>query len=293
MAADFQTISVTVYGKSDGAVDFTSDAGPFILGGADTDDGEWNVGDASGDSFPGTTFQGSYDADGTTFLVFDGGTQIVVYSVAATTASAGYPANLADLPALTVTPLPVCFAEDTLISTPDGETAVEALEIGDLVMTADGRSVPVKWIGRQTILKLFAGDRARPVRVTAGALGDGVPHRDLVVTSDHALILDGLAITAGALVNGTTILLDPLAAVPDRCTYFHVETEGHEVILANGAPAETYVDYAQRSVFDNHAEYVALYGNEPTIAEMPLPRISARRLVPPALRARLDRQNAA
>jgi hypothetical protein len=187
-----------------------------------------------------------------------------------------------------------CFAAGTLISTPDGEAAVETLKIGDLVMTADGRAVPVKWIGRQTVTKFFTPvERFAPVRVTAGALGGGLPHTDLVLTSDHALILDGLAINAGALVNGTTILLDPVDSLPDRVTYHHVETEGHEVILANGAPAETFVDYVTRRAFDNHAEFVALYGDERVIDEMPYLRISSPRLVPPSLRARLDDPRAA
>ena len=181
----------------------------------------------------------------------------------------------------------VCFAAGTRIATPEGERAVETLAIGDPILTVDGRTVPVKWIGRQTVHKLFTPpERFAPVRVKAGALGNGLPHTDLVLTADHALIVDGLAIDAGALVNGTTIVREPVGRLPERVTWYHVETEGHEVILANGAPAETYVDYVQRSAFDNHAEYLALYGEERTIAEMPLPRVSAARLVPPALRAR-------
>lgn len=181
----------------------------------------------------------------------------------------------------------VCFAAGTEITTPSGVQTVEMLQIGDLIVTADGRQVPVRWIGRQTVHKLFAGDRARPVRVSAGALGDGLPHTDLVLTADHALILDDLAINAGALVNGATITLEPLSALADRVTYYHIETEGHDAILANGTPAETFVDYVGRQGFDNHAEYIALYGDERIITEMPLPRISTARLVPPALRARL------
>jgi len=187
----------------------------------------------------------------------------------------------------------VCFAADTLIATPDGDTRVADLEVGSLVMTADGAQVPVKWIGRQTVQKMFAGDRARPVRVAAGALGAGLPYSDLVLTVDHALILDGLAINAGALVNGATITLDPLDSLPERVTYYHVETEDHAVILANGTPAETYVDYAQRRLFDNFQDFLDLYGEERSIPEMGLPRISTPGLIPPALRARLAGEVAA
>ena len=61
-----------------------------------------------------------------------------------------------------------------------------------------------------------------------------------------------------------------------------------EVILANGVPAETYVDHVGRRAFDNHAEYVALYGDEPQIEEMDMVRISAARLVPAEIKARID-----
>ncbi|EPX75593.1 Hint domain-containing protein [Salipiger mucosus] len=180
-----------------------------------------------------------------------------------------------------------CFAQGTLISTPVGERLVQDLVIGDLVQTSDGRTVPVKWVGRQTTHKVFASARVQPVRIAAGALGCGRPHTDLVLTSDHAIVLDGLAINAGALVNGTTIVRVPFDQQPEVVTYFHVETDEHDVILANGAPAETYVDYVQRRAFDNYREYLDLYGEEKTIPEMRLPRISAARLVPPGIREKL------
>ena len=195
-------------------------------------------------------------------------------------------------------PLPValdgsvanCFLEGTLIETPSGEVAIQELRVGDLITATDGRNIPVKWVGRQTRLNLFRGEGARPVRVAAGALGDGLPHTDLVLTPEHALIIDGLAVNAGALVNGASITFDP---APERATYYHIETENHDVILANGAQVETYIDYIGRRSFDNFAEYIELYGQERAIAELPFPRISTRRLLPPALKARLDGQAAA
>ena len=190
-------------------------------------------------------------------------------------------------------PLPVCFGAGTMIATPEGEKAVETLEIGDMILTDDGKTVPVKWLGRQTVMPIFAGERARPVRVSAGALGNGLPHTELVLTADHALIIDGLAINAGALVNGTTITQDAFDSLPERTTFYHVETEGHMVILANGSAAETYVDYVTRRSFDNYDEYVDLYDDERTIVEMDMPRVSSARLVPAAIRARLNRDVAA
>ncbi|SLN14116.1 hypothetical protein PSA7680_00291 [Pseudoruegeria aquimaris] len=188
----------------------------------------------------------------------------------------------------------VCFAAGTLIATPEGVCAVEELKIGDLVTTADGRQVAVKWIGRQTVHKIFTpAERFCPVRIRAGALGGGLPRADLTVTGDHALMIDGFAINASALVNGASIDWVPMAELPDRVTYYHVETEAHDVILAHGAPAETYVDYVTRRRFDNFAEYLALYGEEAVIREMDVPRVSSARLVPPAIRDRLARHAAA
>lgn len=203
--------------------------------------------------------------------------------------TANFPASTLDLNVFIV-----CFAEGSLIATPEGECAVERLQIGDLVVTADGRQVPVKWIGQQTVSKLFTPRKEfTPVRVLAGALGNGVPHSDLVVTAAHALVINGLAITAGALVNGSSIINEPYEDLPERVTYYHIETEAHEVILANGAAAETFVDYVTRRHFDNYAEYEALFGAEATIDEMPMLRISSSRLVPASIRARLAGQKAA
>ena len=181
-----------------------------------------------------------------------------------------------------------CFAAGTGIATPEGERAVEALQVGDLVRTADGRDVPVKWVGRVTANPMFnPADRLEPVLIRVGALGGNTPHTDLIVTADHGMILDNLVINASALVGARGIEWYPWKSLGATLTYYHVETQDHEVILANGAPAETYVDSVARQSFDNYAEYVRLYGDEQPIAEMPWPRIAAARLLPNTIRARL------
>ncbi len=189
---------------------------------------------------------------------------------------------------ITQTDVPQCFAAGTLIATPSGETRVENLAINDPVHTADGRSVVVKWIGRHTITHVVNGAKLSPVRIQAGALGGGLPYTDLVVTADHGMIIDGLVINASALVNGTTIDFLSLAELPDRVTYYHIETEEHDIILANGAESETFVDYVGRKTFDNYLEYLELFGAERVIREMFRPRISSRRLVPETIKLRLD-----
>lgn len=191
-----------------------------------------------------------------------------------------------DVDTITVN-IALCFAAGTGITTPQGEVPVEHLRIGDTVCTAEGGETPVKWVGIQRLNMLWSGRRKQPVRIRAGALGDGLPHRDLTLTGDHGLIVDGLLVNAAALVNGDSIDWVPLALLPSDLTVYHVETENHEVILANGVPAESFIDYAGRKMFDNHAEYLDLYGAERLIPEMAAPRISTARLLPEPTRERL------
>lgn len=186
------------------------------------------------------------------------------------------------------TPYAYCFAEGTLIDTAQGERKVEDLAIGDTIHTANGSETTIKWVGVQTLSSLFSETGKQMVRISAGALGDGLPHSDLTVTADHGMILDGLVVNASALVNGSTIDFVPATELGGRFKVYHVETESHEEILANGAAAETFVDYAARKNFDNYEEYLALYsGVERLIPEMTKPRISSSRMLPTQLRTKL------
>ncbi len=152
-----------------------------------------------------------------------------------------------------------CLVRGTLVATPAGEVAVETLAIGDLVTTLDGSAKRVKWIGRRSYGAAFLRGNAKvvPVVIAAGALGSNIPSRDLRVSPDHALHLDGGLVPAALLVNGTTIRQDLTA---DQVDYFHVEFENPEVIFTNGAPTESYVDHGNRHMFQNHREFQDLYG---------------------------------
>lgn len=222
--------------------------------------------------------------DGGLPIVFDGASYFIVSpnNAAGTT----FPDTIT-VPPPNNADLAECFAAGTMIATPEGERAVETLEIGDLVTTAEGKTAPVKWVGRQTFFTLFSGGKLAPVRIKAGALGGGLPHSDLTVTADHGMVLDGMVINAAALINGDSIDFVPADDMDAQMTVYHVETEAHEVILANGAPAETYVDYLGRKAFDNYAEYLELYGAERIIPDMAAPRISSQRMLPESLRTRL------
>jgi hypothetical protein len=177
-----------------------------------------------------------------------------------------------------------CFAAGTWIATPQGDVAVETLSIGDMVVTAEGAQVPVLWLAKQTVTKMFAGDRARLVRIRAGVLGN---HSDLLVTGDHGMVVDGYVVNASALVAGEGVDWLSLEDTPERLTVYHIETEAHDTVLANGAAAETFIDYAGRRQFDNYAEYAGLYGENRSITEDPMPRVSAARHLPDAVKRRL------
>ncbi|GGC68234.1 Hint domain-containing protein [Chelatococcus reniformis] len=193
------------------------------------------------------------------------------------------------VPAHDADPFPVCFLAGTLVSTPGGAVAIEDLAIGDPIMTSDGRVGSVKWVGRQTLIPAFGlAEERRPVSIAAGALAAELPARELRLTSDHALLLDGVLVQAGALVNGTTIRRMTLAELGERLVVYHVELDDHALILAEGTPAETFVDNVTRRRFDNYAEYEALFGAcEAGLPEMELPRVKSARQLPRAVRERL------
>ena len=144
----------------------------------------------------------------------------------------------------------------------------------------------MRWLGRQTVSTFFADPaRSFPIRVKAGALAENVPSRDLLVSPDHALLVDGVMVHAGALVNGTSIVRE--AKVPTVFTYHHVELDDHSLILAENTPAETFVDNVDRMNFDNWAEHQALYPEGKTVSELPYPRAKAHRQVPVYIRVAL------
>ncbi|GAB4069293.1 Hint domain-containing protein [Ancylobacter sonchi] len=175
----------------------------------------------------------------------------------------------------------VCFLAGTMIATPTGEVAIETLKPGDLVLTADGSTKPVRWLARQSVSTLFADPlKVMPIRIRSGALGEGLPLRDLFVSCDHALEIDGVLVQAGALVNGTSIARH--TDMPQRFAYFHVELDDHSLILAEGVAAETFVDNVTRRRFDNWQE-----APQSAIAELDLPRVKSARQLPRHIRARL------
>jgi hypothetical protein len=151
-----------------------------------------------------------------------------------------------------------CYCAGTLILADHGEFPVETLQIGDRVITMSDVMRPIKWIGKRSYGGRFIMGRKDilPVCFKTGSLGDGVPKRDLRVSPHHAMYLQGLLIEARDLVNGLTVTQ---AEQVDEVEYFHIELESHDVIVAEGALSETFVDDDSRAMFNNAHEYKGLY----------------------------------
>ncbi len=146
-----------------------------------------------------------------------------------------------------------CFAAGTMIATDRGEMPVEQLSTGDRVVTARRAGAPfrqINWIGhRQVSLRAHPDPAAvRPIRIRAGAFGAGLPRRDLRLSPDHAVFHGGALIPVRYLINGATIAPDDDC---DAVDYFHLELSSHDVLLAEGLPAETYLDTGNRAAFAN------------------------------------------
>jgi hypothetical protein len=155
----------------------------------------------------------------------------------------------------------VCFAAGTHILTATGERVIESLLRGDIVLTlSDGQlsARPVKWVGRRRI-DLTAHPRPEavaPVRIQRGAFADNMPHTDLLLSPDHAVFVDGMLICIRQLVNGSTIRTEGGWTAVD---YYHVELDDHGILLAEGLPAESYLDTGNRGFFANAGAPLVLH----------------------------------
>jgi hypothetical protein len=186
----------------------------------------------------------------------------------------------------------VCFVAGTQIRTPQGERAIETLQPGDLISTANGVK-PVKFISRNTrhFNELLAVGKS-PIRVAASAFGAAGPTADLLMSPSHALCLEGTLIEAAALLDHAGISR-VCEWQSQQLTYFNIELEQHELIWANGALTESYFSSYRsngfsRESWDNFDEYRALYGDGELMQELPMPRIPFSRQLPAALRAKLQ-----
>ena len=151
-----------------------------------------------------------------------------------------------------------CYCRGTLIGAEGGEIAVEDLAIGDRVMTQSGPRA-IKWIGRRSYTGRFVMGRKDilPICFKVGSLDDNVPSRDLWISPHHAMFLEGVLIEANDLVNGVSVVQ---AESVNEVEYFHIELETHDVIFAEGAPSESFVDDGSRAMFHNAHLYRDMSG---------------------------------
>jgi hypothetical protein len=151
-----------------------------------------------------------------------------------------------------------CFAAGTRVLTEAGEVEVERLQPGMRVVSLLHRQLlPIVWLGHRR-LRASAHPRPHevwPVRVCAGAFAPGVPHRCLWLSPDHAVFVNNVLIPVRYLINGATIVQECCGEI----NYFHVELAAHGVLLAEGLPAESYLDTGNRAAFANGAAAVKMH----------------------------------
>jgi antigen 43 len=154
-----------------------------------------------------------------------------------------------------------CFNEGTRILTSEGEKFVQDLKEGDLVIVLRANrpsQEQVKWVGHRTIplSVLPRPDLAAPIRIRRDAIGPSLPHRDLLLSPDHCLLIDEKLIPAWMLLNEMTIVQE---CNYKSVQYFHVELHKHGIIIAEGLPVESYLDTGNRAMFANAGLAVLLH----------------------------------
>jgi hypothetical protein len=149
----------------------------------------------------------------------------------------------------------ICFARGALVATPHGDISVEELEPSDEVITKNGGIVAVSWIGHRRLsgFDLALHPHLRPIRIRQNAFGANRPDRDLIVSPQHRILIDGwraelyfgedeILVPARALLNDTSVLIDRLQTGVD---YYHVLLETHDLLLVNGQWAESLFPSAE------------------------------------------------
>lgn len=140
----------------------------------------------------------------------------------------------------------ICFAQNTMIATITGERAVQALRMGDKIITRDNGLQEIAWIGHKTI-DLKAAPALRPILIKAGSLGHNQPEQDILVSPNHRMLVANdvtsllfeereTLVAAKHLVGKSGIEI----AAPASVTYYHILFENHEVVLGNGAWSESF-----------------------------------------------------
>ncbi|APG46820.1 Hint domain-containing protein [Phaeobacter porticola] len=177
-----------------------------------------------------------------------------------------------------------CFASGTTIATPYGACAVEDLSVGDRVVTRDNGLQPIRWIGQRQLDRaaLQAVAHLQPVLIAEGALGNGMPERDLLVSPNHRVLIcndktgfyfeDREILVAAKHLTG----LSGVDAVETTCIdYVHFTCDAHEVVSSGGAWIECFqpADQSQRGTDRGQRDEVLTLFPE-LAAQAPLPALA-------------------
>ena len=164
-----------------------------------------------------------------------------------------------------------CFTPGTKIATNKGEVLVEDLQVGDRVFTRDNGIQELRWVGRHDLTRadLDTSPQFQPVLIQKGAIGNGLPERDLLVSPNHRILVTGA--NAALYFEDTEVLIAAKHMVlmegidhveTDRVSYIHLLFDRHEVILSNGTWTESFLpaDYTLRGVgSEQRREIYALF----------------------------------
>jgi Hint domain len=191
--------------------------------------------------------------------IFNGTTLLATLAIAGDYSAATFHVNSdgANGSAITVGAPAPCFAAGSRILTPRGNVAIERLREGDMVLTVSGKHERIQWIGYRHVdcRRHISPKRALPIRIAAHAFGQDRPKRPLLLSPDHSVYVEGVLIPIKFLVNDGTILQIDVDAV----SYFHIELDRHEIVLAEGLPVETYLETGGRNAFANTGEVMQLH----------------------------------
>jgi len=182
----------------------------------------------------------------------------------------------------------LCFASDTLLETPNGMRRIHELGVGDRVRTMDSGSKAVSWIKSWTVTarELIGNSNLFPVRITAGALGAGLPKRDLLVSRQHRILISSsftkrllgeyeVLIPAIKLTKLKGIYIDTDV---DEITYTHIMFDAHEIIYAEGVPSESFLPGPNAIQTLNDIEFAELLALVPSCRAPDAHFPSARRV---------------
>ncbi|QCE33401.1 hypothetical protein FAI41_07315 [Acetobacteraceae bacterium] len=177
---------------------------------------------SNGESVWGATLSGNYNS-GAFQIWDDNGTPVIVYDT--------------------------CFLRGTHISTPQGEVEVQDLRKGDRIWAIVGgkktaRPITALRYAKSQINKALPVDLAGwSVCIEAGAFGENLPERTLWVTPEHCFFFNGNLVPIRMLVNDRNIYYDTSR---EHFEYFHIETEPHSIILAEGVLTESWLNTEER-----------------------------------------------